>query len=231
MELINRSHPLGVTLGQVVVDGHHVNTIACEGIEEHWEGCHKCLTFTSSHLGNFALVQSDTTEDLNIVMNHVPFDLVTTCGPLVMVNGLITIYSNEVIGRVGSQFPIEVGSCYYGLCILFETACRVLHNAVSHGHDIIECLLKSFKHILVLLVDLDENRLALIDGSLFHLRLQLFNLILEWLGGSLNVGLYLLGLSTKLVVAQLFYIWIGLFYGLHQWLNQLHITARLVAKQ
>ena len=35
MEHIERAHPLGVTLGQVVVDGHHVNTIAGEGVEEH----------------------------------------------------------------------------------------------------------------------------------------------------------------------------------------------------
>ena len=52
MELIERSHPLGVSLGEVVVDGHHVYAFAREGVEEYGESRHEGLTLTGSHLGD-----------------------------------------------------------------------------------------------------------------------------------------------------------------------------------
>ena len=47
-------------------------TIACEGIEEHGKGSHEGLTFTSSHLGNLSLMEYNTTEELHIIVNHLP---------------------------------------------------------------------------------------------------------------------------------------------------------------
>ena len=38
VEHVERSHPLRVTLGQIVVDGYHVNAIACQRVEEYRKG-------------------------------------------------------------------------------------------------------------------------------------------------------------------------------------------------
>ena len=62
MEHIERTHPLRVTLGQIVVYRDDVNTITSEGIEKHGEGSHKGLTFTSGHLGNLSLMENETTK-------------------------------------------------------------------------------------------------------------------------------------------------------------------------
>ena len=90
MEHIQRTHPLGVTLSQIVVDSHHVYTLVCQSIQEYWQGSHQCLTFTRSHLGNRATLlfvvlhsamQHHATNELDIVMHHIPDDLVTTRSP------------------------------------------------------------------------------------------------------------------------------------------------------
>ena len=56
VEHIERSHPLGVTLGEVVVDGYHMHTVACEGVEEHRQCGDESLTLTGCHLGNLTLM-------------------------------------------------------------------------------------------------------------------------------------------------------------------------------
>jgi hypothetical protein len=56
MEHIEGTHPLRVTLGEVIIHRHDVDTIAGEGIEEDRECSHEGLTFTRSHFCDLALV-------------------------------------------------------------------------------------------------------------------------------------------------------------------------------
>ncbi len=68
-ELVDATHPLGVALGQIVVDGDHVN-----GIRETVEVAGQCrdqrLTFTGLHLGDHALVEHYAADELNIEVPH-----------------------------------------------------------------------------------------------------------------------------------------------------------------
>ena len=57
VEHVERSHPLRVSLREVVVDCHDVHTLACQCIEEYREGCHEGLTFSGCHLGNLTLME------------------------------------------------------------------------------------------------------------------------------------------------------------------------------
>ena len=72
VEHIERSHPLRVTLCQIVVDGHHMHTVTGKGIQEHREGSHEGFTFTSRHLSDLSLMEHDTTKQLHVVVNHLP---------------------------------------------------------------------------------------------------------------------------------------------------------------
>jgi len=62
-EFKDPAHPLGVTLGQIVIDGHQMCPAAGYGIQVQGKDGHEGLTFTGGHF------------QLNVVGNHVP-DLV-----------------------------------------------------------------------------------------------------------------------------------------------------------
>ena len=55
--VVDLTHPLGVTFGEVVVDRHHVNAAAVQRVQRHREGGSQCLTFAGAHLGDLAGVQ------------------------------------------------------------------------------------------------------------------------------------------------------------------------------
>ena len=83
VEHIERSHPLRVTLGQVVVHGYYVYTITCQCVEEDRGSTNEGLTLTGSHFGNLTLVQNDTTEELYVVVDHFPLHIVTASSVVV----------------------------------------------------------------------------------------------------------------------------------------------------
>ena len=64
------AHPLGVTAGQIVVDGDHMDAFARQGVEVGGQNGHQGFTFTGAHFGNAALMQHDAADDLNPVGTH-----------------------------------------------------------------------------------------------------------------------------------------------------------------
>ena len=62
--LVDRTHPRGVAPGEVVVEGEDVRPAAGEGLEE--DGCHggERLALARRHLGQLALGQGETRQDL-----------------------------------------------------------------------------------------------------------------------------------------------------------------------
>ena len=76
------SHPLCVTLGQIVIDRNDVNALSLQRIQIR-RGCgYKRLTFTCLHLGDTPLVKNDTTDELHSVVLHVQHSSgrLTDCG-------------------------------------------------------------------------------------------------------------------------------------------------------
>ena len=69
-EAVDLAHPLGVTLGQVVVDGDDVDALARQGVEIGGKGGHQGLAFTGLHLGDPALMQHDAAHQLHPVGAH-----------------------------------------------------------------------------------------------------------------------------------------------------------------
>ncbi len=100
VEHIQRSHPLRVTLGQVIVHGHYMDAVTCQGIQEHGEGSHEGLTFTCCHLGDLSLMEYLTTEELHVVVDHLPFQVVATGSPVVVIDGFVSVDGDEILGRI-----------------------------------------------------------------------------------------------------------------------------------
>ena len=69
-ELVDLAHPLGVALGQVVVDGDHVNAVTGERVEVAGEGGDEGLAFAGLHFGDLALVQHHAADQLHVEVAH-----------------------------------------------------------------------------------------------------------------------------------------------------------------
>ena len=69
-EFIQRTHPVGVAAGQVVVDGDHVYTLAGQCVEVHRQGCHQRLAFTGAHFGDTPFVQGHAADQLHVEVAH-----------------------------------------------------------------------------------------------------------------------------------------------------------------
>ena len=67
---IKRPHPLGITAGQIVVHGHDMHPLARKCIQINWQGGGQGLAFTGTHFSNLALMQGNTTDQLNVKMAH-----------------------------------------------------------------------------------------------------------------------------------------------------------------
>ena len=44
--------------------------------------CYQCFSFTRLHFSNFTFMEYDSTNQLNVVVNHVPRDFFSGCIPL-----------------------------------------------------------------------------------------------------------------------------------------------------
>ena len=179
MEHIQRTHPFGVTLGEVVVDRDHMYTVACQCVEEHGEGCHEGLTFTRRHLSNLALMQHRATEELHVVVNHVPHGLVAASHPVIVVDGFVAVDVHKVV--TSSQFAVEVGGCDHDVLVVGEALSGALDDGESNGTNLIQHLFKDLQLVFLQLVDFLENGLAVLDGRLLDGGLQFVDLCADGL--------------------------------------------------
>ncbi len=65
------SHPLRVTLRQIVVDRDNMHALSFQRIQISRQETGLCLTFTSSHLRDTALMQDNAADQLYSVMFRV----------------------------------------------------------------------------------------------------------------------------------------------------------------
>ena len=196
-EHINRSIPLAITFRQIIVDGHHVYTFMRQGVEVHRQRCHKGLTFTGSHLRNrpallfvvlHRAVQHHATEQLHIIVHHVPRDLVAAGHPVVMIDRLVAFYLHEVKPRVSSQITVQLRCGNHQTLVLRETAsrrfddCKSLRKHLSQllFIDVLDLFLE-FVHLVVDLLTFVNRRT--LDGCLqlcdtgFLVRYRLLQLV------------------------------------------------------
>ena len=69
-ECVNGSHPLGVTASKVVINRDHMHPAAGECIEIDWHGSSQGLAFPGFHLRDFALVEHDAANELDVKRSH-----------------------------------------------------------------------------------------------------------------------------------------------------------------
>ena len=67
-EIVDLAHPLGVALGEVVVDGDDVHAAAGERVEIDRQRGDQRLAFAGLHLGDLAFVQDHAADQLHVEM-------------------------------------------------------------------------------------------------------------------------------------------------------------------
>ncbi len=71
------THPLRVTVCQVIVYGNDMDALSLQGIQVCRQRRHQRLTFTCFHLSDTSLVKDDAADQLHPVMLHIQY---TSCG-------------------------------------------------------------------------------------------------------------------------------------------------------
>ena len=188
---VELAHPLRVTLGQIVVHRHYVYTLAGQGVEEYGQRSHQRFTLTRGHLGNLTLVQYHTAKELYVVVDHIPLQVVATCQPVVLVDGLVALDGDKLL--LGSQVAVELVGCYNHRLVLGKTAGRILHNGEGLRQNLVQHLLDLLVDELDGAVDLLRELLLLrkLGFGLFEDDLQLGNVLLvsgNEIGDALHQG-------------------------------------------
>ena len=232
VELKEHTHPLGVTLGQVVVDGDHMHTLAGQGVEVDGQGGHEGLTLTGGHLGDLAAVQHHTADNLHVVVHHVPGNLVAAGHPMVLIDGFVALDGDAGVG--GRQVAVVVGGGDGHRLVGGEAAGGLFHHGVGFGQYLVQHLLGLVIAVLLQLVDALVEALLLVDGHVVFLVDTLAQ------GGQLGLlGLdgtgYLLlefdGFGTQAVIVEGLDSGVDGKGGVEERLDNLQVALALVAEQ
>ena len=232
MKFIQQSHPLGVTFGQVVVHGNHMHAFAWQGVEVNGQCSHKGFTFTRCHLGNLALMQHRTADELNLVVAHVPLDDVATGRPAIVVASLVAHNLDTV--AISGNVAIHLRGGHFHHLIILEAAGSLLHHR--------ECLRQNLvKHFLRLVVRFFLQVFQFLIQILLlghihivvclQIRLDFSDSIFLLFDGIVNQLSELLGLSTQFIIRQRFNRLVCFQNTVLDRLQFLHITRSLCTEQ
>ncbi len=162
VEHIKRAHPLGVTLGEIVVHGNHMHALVGQRIEEDGQRCHQRLTLTGCHLGNFALVKHHATNQLHIIVHHIPANLIAARSPRSVIHSLVAVNIHKVVATIGSEVLVLLRRRYHNRFILGKTTSRRFHNGKGFGQHLVEHRLIVLFYLLLEFVYLRIDFLALV---------------------------------------------------------------------
>ena len=200
VEHIERTHPFRVTFRQVVVDSNHVYTAAGKCIQENGQGGHQSFTFTGSHFRNLTLMQYHTTEQLYIVVHHVPFHFVTTGNPMILIQSLVTFDADKVV--LGGQFAVERRGRYFHNFVFGETTCGIFHDGKYLRQYYHQFFFNLFGNLLVDFVDFGIDFFSVNQVERFDTGFQFVDFGLFLAGALLHLLAQLLGQIAQFIVAQ-----------------------------
>ena len=97
-------------------------------------------------------MKDDSANELNVVMQHVPFLQCATCYPFVFINGFVTIDFDKILGN--GQVPVKIGRSNLNGFIDHKPMGGLLNNCESGRKDFVQYLFYLFKDTLFEFVNL-----------------------------------------------------------------------------
>ena len=167
-----------------------MDALAGERVQEHRKGGDQGFTLTGRHLGDAATlllvglegaVQDDAADELHVVVDHVPGDLVAAGDPVVLPHGLVVLDVDE-IAAAGRQVAVEVRRGDRDGLILGEAAGGGFHDGKGLGEDLVEALFDGVVLVLDQFVGFRGEVFFLGNGDVFlQFRLDFGDTVLEGL--------------------------------------------------
>ena len=231
VELIERTHPLCISACQIVIDSYHVHTLTRERVEEYRECRNQCLTLTGSHLGNLTQVENNTTEELYIIMNHIPLDVVTARSPMGRVDSLVALDIHKVL--YGCKVSVKVVCSNLYSVALRETTSSILNNRKRLRENLLEDILNLVLNNTLTLFDILRYALLLRyrDVVILQSCLLLCNMLLICSNILCNLATQCSCTSTQFIICQLFDFRIYLLDLLNVRLNLLTVLIGFTAEE
>ena len=232
VELVQGSHPFCIALGQVIVHGNHVYTATGQGVEEDGQGAHQGLALTGAHLGDLPRVQGHTTDQLHIVVEHVPGHGVASGRPGVLPDGCIP-FDADGIRALDGELAVHVGGAHAQFAVLLEATRRFLHHGEGFGQYLQQHGLDVLQTGLLQLVDVLVAPFALVD---VHLRVgvdlgaQGVHLVVVRFRALLDACFQVGGAGAELVVAQTVQLGVGGLGLLHQRHHLLEVALGFITE-
>ena len=175
--------------------------VASQCVEEYRQGSHQCFTFTGRHFSNLTFVQYDTTEQLYVVVDHIPGDFVTTCNPMVVVESLIAVDFHKIV--FGSQITVEVICRYFDCFVFGKTAGRIFHDGEYFGKGFFQYHFHLIRDVLFDFVYFGPDRFTFFQFLVVDTFAQFFHFC-AFIGYIiLNTLFDFISFCTKLVVREL----------------------------
>ena len=171
-------------------------------------------------------MQHNSTEQLHIVVHHIPCDFVTTGHPMISINGFVAFNSDKIMSS--SQFSIKICGSNHNFFVFEETASRIFHNGKSFRKSYIQRLFQFFGYFVFNFINLFPNFLSFFQFNVFNAVLQFGNFCSFVAYGRLNLCFQCLCTSTKLVVRQFCDFRINGFYFFHNRIDGFQIALCLV---
>ena len=231
VELIKRTHPLCISASQIVVHSYHMHTLTRKRVEEYRKCRNQSLTFTGCHLGNLTQVKNNTTKELNIIVDHIPLNVVTTRSPVCRVDSLVTFDSHKVLYR--SKVSIKRCCSNLDSLILCKSARSILNNRKGLWQNLLEHILNLVLYNHLTLLDILRDALLLRNRDIWVLKsdLLLCNMLLIRSNILGNLTAQRSGSCTQLIVSQLLDLRIYLLDFKHIRLNLLTVLVGLTAEE
>ena len=204
-------------------------TITGKGIEENGQGGGKGLTLTGEHLGNLALVQDGTAEELYIEVYHGPLHVVAAGYPMVVVDGGVALYVHEIM--FGGKFAVKIGCLDTDVGTVGEALGCALYDGKHLGAHLVQSLLKNVENLFLQLVYLLEERSTVLNLCLWDALLDFRNLLAQRNGLLCDFITDFLNSGAQVIVAESLYLGICIQYGLYQGAVCLQVARLLVAEK
>ena len=205
-------------------------TVTGQSIQEYRKSSYKCLTFTGCHFSNFSLMQDNTTEQLDVVMNHIPSYFITACHPMIFPICLVSVNTDKILS-LSSQFTVHIGSSHLYFFIFRPAASRVLYYSKCSGKHLIQCFFILIENFFFKLVNLAENRLTLFYINGFDAGFQFLDLLVFFCGRIFDIFLQFFSLGAQFVITQFGNFRIDFLHLIYPRLNFFHIAGSLVPEK
>ena len=171
--------PLSISSGQVVIHRYDMHASFCQCVEIGWECGNQRFTLSRLHLSDFTLMQYYSTNELHIVVNHVPNNFCSGSFPLVFPGSCFT--ADFYIVFFGSYFFVVLRSCNDNFLILSKSPSGFFHHSKAQRKDFDKHFFQFLVTVTFELVYLSENFFFLMNIQglvLIYLLVQVFNLII-----------------------------------------------------